>query len=83
MEFLEANLGDELIGKIEGFDDAVMGFDYHSMRLIYSVEKVIEILMAQNNWSDEEAREFAYYNTFGVRGESGPIWLECSIDIEL
>jgi hypothetical protein len=83
MEFLEENLGDELIGKQEGFDEAVMGFDYHSMRLIYSVEKLIEILMAQNDWDYETAQEYAYHNIIGARGEDEPIWLECSIDVEV
>jgi hypothetical protein len=83
MEFLEANLGNDLIGKQEGFDEAVMGFDYHSMRLIYSVEKLIEILMAQNNWDYEGAQEYAYFNIIGARGEDEPIWLECSVDVEL
>jgi predicted glycosyltransferase involved in capsule biosynthesis len=83
MEFLESTLGDELIGKQEGYDEAVLGFDYHSMRLIYSVEKVIEILMAQNDWEHDEAEEFAYFNIVGVRGASEPIWLECSINVEV
>ncbi len=83
MEFLEANLGDELIGKQEGFDEAVMGFDYHSMRLIYSVEKLIEILMSQNNWNFDTASDYAYFNIIGTRGENEPIWLECSVDVEL
>lgn len=83
MEFLEATLGDELIGKQRGFDEAVMGFDYHSMRLIYSVEKLVEILMSQNDWNEEEAKEFAYHNIVGARGEDEPIWLECSITVEV
>jgi hypothetical protein len=83
MQFLEATLGDELIGKQEGYDEAVMGFDYHSMRLIYSVEKVIEILMDQQGWDYEGAQEYAYHNIVGARGASEPIWLECSIEVEV
>jgi len=83
MKFLEATLGDELIGKQEGFDEAVMGFDYHSMRLIYSVEKLVEILMDQNDWEYDEAKDFAYFNIVGARGKNEPIWLECSIDVEV
>ena len=82
MEFLESTLGDELIGKQDGFDDAVMGFDYHSMRLIYSVEKLIEILMAQNKWDYNTAQEYAYHNIVVARGEDEPIWLECSISVD-
>lgn len=83
MEFLESTLGDELIGKQEGFDEAVMGFDYHSMRLIYSIEKVIEILMEKEGWDYEETQDYAYFNIIGARGENEPIWVECSIDVEL
>lgn len=83
MEFLESTLGDELIGKQEGFDEAVMGFDYHSMRLIYSVEKVIEILMEKEGWDYEEAQDYVYFNIVGARGENEPIWLECSINVEV
>lgn len=82
MEFLESTLGDELIGKQDGFDDAVMGFDYHSMRLIYSVDKFIEILMDKNKWDYKTAQEYAYHNIVGSRGEDEPIWLECSISVD-
>ena len=39
------NYPDEDFLKADGFDDAVIGVDYHSHRLIYSVSKCLEILM--------------------------------------
>jgi hypothetical protein len=40
-----ASLPDENFLKANGFDEAVIGVDSSSMRLIYSVSKCIEIFM--------------------------------------
>ena len=45
----------ELI-KADGFDDALIGIDCQSMRLIYSANKCIEILMRHTD--EEDARLF-------------------------
>ena len=47
----------------DGFDDAIIGIDSNSMRLIYSVSKCIEIL--SKDMDEEEAVE---YFDFNVRG---------------
>lgn len=57
----------------DGFDDAIIGVDESSMRVIYSVTKCIEIL--QKDMSEEDAEEFFYYNVSGSYvGEKTPIW---------
>ena len=62
-EFLIAN----------GFDDAVIGVDETSMRLIYSVSKCLEIL--GNNLDEEDAMEYFTYNVSGAwMGDKTPIW---------
>jgi hypothetical protein len=67
---------DEEILKADGFDDAVIGIDESSMRLIYSVEKCIEILMKQG-MNITEAVEYFEYNVSGSYvGEKTPIWCE-------
>jgi hypothetical protein len=38
---------DEEFLKADGFDKAVIGVDEHSLRLIYSVKKCLNILMKQ------------------------------------
>lgn len=59
--------------KADGFDDAIIGVDENSMRLIYSVSKCIEILM--NDMNREDAVEYFYYNIHGsYLGEKTPIW---------
>jgi hypothetical protein len=66
---------DEEILKADGFDDAVIGIEESSMRLIYSVEKCITILMKKMTF--EEAFQYFYDNIFIVSvGEQTPIWCE-------
>lgn len=66
--------------KADGFDEAVIGLDVNSDRLVYSVEKCIEILIA-NGMSKEFAEEFFYYNVSGSYvGEMTPIWVKGSFD---
>ena len=52
---------EEEILKADGFDDAVIGIEESSHRLIYSVGKCIEILMLQD-LSLDEAIEFFDFN---------------------
>lgn len=56
-----------------GFDDAIIGIDTMTMKLIYSVSKCIEILMI--DMSEEDATEFFEFNVLGAYvGEKTPIW---------
>ena len=59
--------------KADGFDDAIIGVEESSMRLIYSVSKCIDILC--KDMSLEDACE---YFTFNVQcayvGDKTPIW---------
>lgn len=62
----------------DGFDEAVIGVDDSTMnapmRLIYSVTKAIEILMAEG-LTEEDAWEHFDYNVQGsYMGEKTPIW---------
>jgi hypothetical protein len=60
--------------KADGLDSAVIGFDEQSERLIYSVSKIIEILMA-DGMTDEDALDHYYYNIAGAYvGEKTPIY---------
>jgi len=66
---------DETFLKADGFDDAILGVDESSMRLIYSISKCIDILM--EDMSDEDALEHFYYNVSGAYvGEQTPIWCD-------
>ena len=55
------------------FDDAVIGIDESQMRLIYSVNKCVEIL--QRDMSREEALEYLDYNILNeFKGDKSPIF---------
>jgi hypothetical protein len=66
--------GDEEFLIADGFDAAVIGVEVHSMRLIYSVSKCIDILI-EEGMEHEDAIEHFEYNVSGAYvGEQTPIW---------
>jgi hypothetical protein len=65
----------ELFLKADGFDEAIIGVDETTMRLIYSISKCIEILC--RDMEQEDALEHFYYNVSGSYvGEQTPIWCD-------
>tara|TARA_R100000655_G_scaffold60871_1_gene99245 strand:- start:165 stop:407 length:243 start_codon:yes stop_codon:yes gene_type:complete len=67
------NYYDEEFMLADGFDDAVIGLDETTMRLIYSVSKCLEIL--QKDMNETDAMEYFTYNVSGSYvGEKTPIW---------
>lgn len=59
----------------DGFDEAILGIDSTSQRVIYSVKKCYNILQNRDGMSDEEAEEFFAFNVLGsYMGEKTPIW---------
>ena len=52
-----------------GFEDAVIGLEGLSMRLILSKRKIIEIMMKRDNMERIDALEFFSYNIEGTHGE--------------
>jgi hypothetical protein len=62
--------------KADGFDDAVIGVDTSTMKLIYSVRMCVEILVLQG-MDMFEAIEYFDFNIRGsFVGEKTPIWCE-------
>jgi len=58
----------------DGFDDAILGVEENSMRIIYSVSKCLEILQKED-MSYEDAIEHFTYNVSGAYvGDKTPIW---------
>jgi hypothetical protein len=65
--------------RADGFDDAVIGIDDSTMRLIYSVNKCIDILV-EDGMTEEDAFDYFHYNTKNAWvGEQTPIW--CNDDL--
>jgi hypothetical protein len=68
---------DEDFLKADGFDDAVIGVELSTMRLVYSVSKCLEILETEQGMLPEEAREYFEFNVSGAYvGEQTPIWCD-------
>ena len=71
---MEQNPEDEFL-KADGLDEAIIGYDDQSGRLIYSMSKIIDILIINDEMTEEDALEHYYYNIHGgYVGEKTPIW---------
>ena len=75
LEQIIERYGDEDLLVADGFEDALIGIDSKSMRLIYSVRKCIDVL--RRDMPVDEAIEYFYYNVEGAYvGEKTPIWCD-------
>mgnify|MGYP003136475091 FL=1 len=66
--------------KADGFDEAIIGVTYDMVvqeeRLIYSVDKCVEILVKRDEMTSEEAIEYMDFNVLGAYiGKDQPIFL--------
>jgi len=60
---------------VDGYDSAILGMDTEYKRVIYSKEKMIDILVAEG-MSDVDAVEWLEYNVWDAYvGEHTPIFL--------
>lgn len=76
LENIIQNYEDEEFLIADGFNDAIIGVDDTSMRIIYSVSKCLDIL-TEEGLSLEDAIEHFNYNVKGSYvGEKTPIWCE-------
>jgi len=58
----------------DGFNEAILGIEENTMRIIYSVSKCLEIIEAQG-MPEQEALEHFYFNVQGSYiGEKTPIF---------
>jgi hypothetical protein len=76
LEKIVEQFQDEEILKADGFDEAVIGIDENSMRLIYSVEKCIDILMKQGMDMTEAVEYFEFNVSGSYVGDKTPIWCD-------
>ena len=69
---------DEEFLSADGFEDAILGVDESSMRLIYSKSKCLNILMKDMGY--EDAIEYFDFNVSGSYvGKKTPIWCDDSL----
>ena len=66
---------EELI-KADNFDDAVVGIEVNTLRLVYSIDKMIVILTKDDEMTYEDAIEYLEFNVFcAYVGERTPIYI--------
>ena len=74
-EILESYPDEEFL-KADGFDDAIVGVEVYSNRLVYSAQKAISILI-DDGMLEEDAIEHLYYNVIGAYvGPLTPLWID-------
>jgi hypothetical protein len=77
---LLAFVPDDTLLFADGFDDAILGLDTLSLRVVYSKQQMIEILVSED-MTPEDAIEFLEYNTWNTYvGEQTPIYVD-EIDV--
>jgi hypothetical protein len=75
LETILDNYPDEEITSIDGYNSAIIGFDPNSLRLIYSEDRILEIIMTEDGCDELEAIEHYEYNIMcNYVGEKTPIF---------
>ncbi len=76
-EELWEHIRDEECLVADGFDDAVIGMVYRDQpKTVYSVSKMLDILIADEEMTREDAVEYFEYNIAGAYfGEKTPIYV--------
>lgn len=75
-EILESYPEEEFL-KADGFDNAIVGVEIYSNRLVYSAQKAIEILVNEEGMLEEDAIEHLYYVVIGPAvGSDTPLWID-------
>ena len=70
--------------KADGFDDAVIGTCYNTGRIVYSIERMLIILMERDEMSMEDAMDYFSFNIGGAyMGEMTPmyVWTEDKVEL--
>jgi hypothetical protein len=71
---------DEEFLKADGFDDAIIGIEANSLRLVYSVEAAVELLMNNEGMTYDDALDYLYFNTINAYvGDKTPIWVNITV----
>lgn len=53
---------------LDGLDDAIIGIveDFHGRRILYSKDKILQILQERDSMTESEAEEFYDFNIIGL-----------------
>lgn len=75
----ELGLEDSVVFESPDYEDAIIGWDENTGRIIYDYEKMVECLMNEDGMEYDEAAEFIDYNTVRAcpyMGDKAPIILK-------
>ncbi len=62
--------------KADGFDEAIIGQEYHDGRYVYSIERILEKLMLRDDMTMDDAMDFFSFNIGGAYvGEMTPLYI--------
>jgi len=62
--------------KADGFNAAIIGQDYEMGRYVYSIERILEILMLRDDMTMDDAMEFFSFNIAGAYvGKMTPLYI--------
>lgn len=62
---------------VDGFDDGIIGVDTHNLRVVYSKQKMVQILVQRDGMDEYQAWEWLEFNTFDVyMGDGTPIFVQ-------
>lgn len=65
-DYLEGTSDEELeFYFADGFDDAIIGYDSQTKKIIYSYSQMIQVMVKRDHNTIEEAVEYIDYNFFG------------------
>ena len=61
----------------DGFDEAVIGIEINTNRLVYDIFKMRELLIKNDGMSSDDAMEYLDFNVLGAyMGEKTPIFIQ-------
>lgn len=76
LQFIIHTFPDEDFLIADGLNEAVIGIDGSNMRLIYSISKCIDILVANGLSTQDALQHFEYSIRGAYVGEKTPIWCD-------
>lgn len=75
-DIIEMYSEDELL-KADGFDDAVIGVESNTLRLVYDVDKMVDILIKRDGMTGEDAMDYLNFNVISAYvGVQTPIYIQ-------
>lgn len=75
----EMGLDESIVFENPNYDDAIIGYDEVSLRIVYDYDKMVECLVKVDGMEYDEAMEFIDYNTIRAcpyMGDKAPIVLK-------